>query len=214
MIRILSHADIFSFVAFKCLQSESMDSRVLMEILKSMSMAISDAMSIATVQTLGLQQMRREAAIELAPKGSLTSEAKRKLRLALFTSKILFDGRIDVVYKENVAEIHETLVKKAIINQAKPNPSSVSFLPDALRLNLARIRLNFRRLLRRTLPSPLLDYLVEDHPLLHLLEILFGRDLSDVTYKILFSDSKFWIQNPMPSPDILIRLSSLTLVSY
>ena len=83
-----------------------------MEILKSMSMAITDAMSFATVQTLGLQQMRREATIQSAPKGSLTSEAKRKLRLALFTSKLLFDGRIDAFYKENVAEIHETLVKK------------------------------------------------------------------------------------------------------
>ena len=126
MIRILSHAKIFSFAAFKCLQSESMDSRVLMEILKSLSMAIMDAMSIATVQTLGLQQMRHEAAIESAPKGSLTSEAKRKFYLTLFTSKLLFDGRIDAFYKENVAEIHKTLVKKAIINQAKPNPSSSS----------------------------------------------------------------------------------------
>ena len=91
MIRILSHAEIFSFAAFKCLQSESMDSRVLMKILQSMSTAITDAMSIATVQTLGLQQMRCEAAIESAPKGSLTSEAKRNLRLAPFTSKLLFD---------------------------------------------------------------------------------------------------------------------------
>ena len=64
------------------------------------------------------------------------------------------------------------------------------------------------------LPSRADINFVEDHPLLHLLEILLGRDLSDVTYKILFSDSKFWIQNPIPSPDILIRLSSLTLVSY
>ena len=63
-----------------------------MEILKSMSMAIIEAMSIANVQTLCLQQMRREAAIESAPKGSITSEAKRKLRLAPFTSKLLFDG--------------------------------------------------------------------------------------------------------------------------
>ena len=93
MIRILSHAEIFSFAAFKCLQSENMDSRVSMEILKSMPMAVTDAMSIATVQTLGLQlceQMRREAAIESALKGSLTSEVKRKLRLAPFTSKLLF----------------------------------------------------------------------------------------------------------------------------
>ena len=76
MIRILSHAEIFSFAAFKSLQSENMDSKVLLEILKSMSMAVTDAMSLATAQTLGLQQMRREAAseaaIESAPKGSLT----------------------------------------------------------------------------------------------------------------------------------------------
>ena len=71
MIRILSHAQIFSFAAFKSLQSENMDSKVLLEILKSMSMAVTDAMSIATAQTLGLQQMRREVAIESAPKGSL-----------------------------------------------------------------------------------------------------------------------------------------------
>ena len=67
-----------------------------------MSMAIMDLMSMTTVQTLGLQQMRREAAIQSAPKGSLSSEAKRKLRLAPFTSKLLFDGQIGAIYKENV----------------------------------------------------------------------------------------------------------------
>ena len=78
--------------------------------LKSMSMAIMDAMSMATIQTLGLQQMRREAAIELAPKGSLASEAKRKLHLAPFTSKLLFDGQIGAIYMENVAKNHTFLV--------------------------------------------------------------------------------------------------------
>ena len=111
-----------------------------MEILKSMSMAITDAMSIATVQTLSLQQMRREAAIESAPKGSLTSEAKRKLCLAPFTSKLLFDGQTGAIYKENVAENHEILVKKAVTNQAKPNPSLfLLLLPESQGLNLARI---------------------------------------------------------------------------
>ena len=75
MIRILSHAEIFSFAALKCLQSGSMDS-----------------MSMVTVQTLGLQQMRLEAAIEF--KGSLTSEAKRKLSFAPCTSKLLLTGRL------------------------------------------------------------------------------------------------------------------------
>ena len=36
----------------------------------------------------------------------------RKLRLAPFTSKLLFDGQIGAIYKENVAENHEILVKK------------------------------------------------------------------------------------------------------
>ena len=100
-----------------------MDSKVLLEILKSMSGAITDAMSIATAQTLGLQQMRREAAIESAPKGSLTDEAKRKLCLSSFTSKFLFDGQIGAFYKENMSENQEILIKKAVSNQAKPNPS-------------------------------------------------------------------------------------------
>ena len=99
MIRILSHAEIFSFAAFKCLQSENMDSKVLLEILKSMSMAVTDAMLLATVQTLGLQQMRPEAAIDSAPKGSLTTEAMRKLRLSPFTSKLLFDGKIGAIIR-------------------------------------------------------------------------------------------------------------------
>ena len=63
-IKILSQAEIFSFAAFKSLQSENMDSKVLFEILKSMSRSITDAMSIVTAQTLGLQQLRREAGIE------------------------------------------------------------------------------------------------------------------------------------------------------
>ena len=66
IIRLLSHAETFSFAAFKALQSES---KILQEILKSMSGAVTDAMSIATAQTLGLQQLRCEAAIDSAPRG-------------------------------------------------------------------------------------------------------------------------------------------------
>ena len=126
IIRILSHAEIFSFAAFKSMQSENMDSKVLLEILKSMSMAVTDAMSLANALTLGLQQMRREVASESPHKGSLTSEAKRKLRLTPFTSKLLFDRQIGDIYKENVTENHEILVKKAVTNQAKPNLSAAS----------------------------------------------------------------------------------------
>ena len=156
MIRILSHAEIFSFAAFKSLQSENMDSKVLLEILKSMSMAVTGAVSIATAQTLGLQQMRREAAIESAPKGSLTTEAKRKLRLTPLTSKLLFGGQISDIYKENVTENQERLVKKAVNYQAKPNP------PESLRLNLVRTSLRLRKLLRRISLFFLLDHHVEE----------------------------------------------------
>ena len=112
IIRLLSLAEIFSFTAFKSLQSENMDSKVLLEILKSMSGAITDAMSITTAQTLGLQQLRREAAIESAPRGFLTDEAKRKLRLSSFTSKLLFDGQIGSIYKENSSENQEILIRR------------------------------------------------------------------------------------------------------
>ena len=67
-------------------------------------MAVTDAMSLATAQTLRLQQMRHEAAIESEPKGPLTTEAKRKLRLTPLTSKLLFGGQISDIYKENVTE--------------------------------------------------------------------------------------------------------------
>ena len=128
-----------------------------------MSGAITDVMSIATAQTLGLQQLRCKAAIDSASRGSLTDEAKRKLRLSSFTSKFLFDGQIGAIYKENMSENQEILIKKAVSNQAKPNPSSSSSKDVSLEL-LARIRLNLRRLLKRTSPLLLLDPLKEDHP--------------------------------------------------
>ena len=68
MIRILSHAEIFSFAALKCLQSGNMDSRGFYGTLIFMSMTFMDSMSMVIVQTLGLQQMSCEAAIESAPR--------------------------------------------------------------------------------------------------------------------------------------------------
>ena len=63
MIRILSHAEIFSFATLKCLQSGNMDSRVFYGTLISMSMVI--------VQTLGLQQMSCKGGHQINAKGSL-----------------------------------------------------------------------------------------------------------------------------------------------
>ena len=90
-----------------------------------MSRSVTDAMSIVTAQTLGLQQLRREAAIDSAPKGFLTDEAKRKLRLSSFTSKLLFDGQVASIYKENTDENQQLLIRNAV-NQVKPYPSSSS----------------------------------------------------------------------------------------
>ena len=126
IIRLLSHAETFSFAAFKSLQSETMDSKAFFEILKSMSGAVTNAMSIATAQTLGLRQLRRQAAIDSAPRGSLTEEAKRKLRLSSFSSKLLFDGKVGAIYKENMIENQVTLIRNAVSYQAKPNLSSSS----------------------------------------------------------------------------------------
>ena len=75
-----------------------------------MSGVVTDAMSIATAQTLGLQQLRREAAIDSAPRGLLTTETNRKLRLSSFSSKLLFDGQVGAIYKDNMAENQETLI--------------------------------------------------------------------------------------------------------
>ena len=162
IIRLLSQAEIFSFAAFKFLQSENMDSKVLLEILKSMSGAITDAMSITTAQTLGLQQLRREAAIKSVPKGFLTDEAKRKLRLSSFTSKLLFDGQIGTIYKEICSENQEILIRNAVSNQAKPNPSSSSSKKPKAKFGKKKPKP--QRLLKRTSPFLLLDPLKEDHP--------------------------------------------------
>ena len=83
MIRILSHAEVFIFAALKCLQNGNMDSRVFYGTLKSMSMTLMDSMSMVTIQTLGLQQMRREAAIESAPKALLLQRQRESFVLRL-----------------------------------------------------------------------------------------------------------------------------------
>ena len=105
--------------------------------------------------------MRREAAIEFAPRGFLTDEAKRKLRLPPFTSKLLFDGQIGSIYKENSSENQEILIRNAVSNQAKPNPlSSSSKKPKA---KSGKKKPKPRETPKRTSPFLLLDPLKEEH---------------------------------------------------
>ena len=75
-----------------------------------MSMAFMDSMSMATVQSLGLQQMRCEAAIELALKALLHQRQRESFVLLHVPLSYCLTGQIDAIYKENVAEIHKFLV--------------------------------------------------------------------------------------------------------
>ena len=86
IIRLLSHADIFSYSAFKCLQQEDMDSRVLQRILESLANSIKDAIGLATFQTCSILQTRREVALNSAHK-SLTDIAKKKLKVSSFSQR-------------------------------------------------------------------------------------------------------------------------------
>ena len=87
-----------------------------------MSMAFMDSM--ATGQTLGLQQMRREAAIESAPK-ALLLQRQRESFVFLGTSKLLLTGRL-VPFTRRMGLSSTIPCQEAITNQAKPNPSSSS----------------------------------------------------------------------------------------
>ena len=122
-IRLLSHADIFSFAAFKCLQQEKMDPKILSRILESLSSSIKDAIGLSAFTAIGLQQVRRDAAIRAAPR-SLADQAKKRLRKTPFASQSLFGGKVDETYKENTETNRGTLVHKAISNQAKSQNSS------------------------------------------------------------------------------------------
>ena len=165
IIRVLSHTETFSFAVFKSLQSENMDSKVLLEILKSMSGAITDAMSIATAQTLGLQQLRREAAIQSAPK-ALSLQRQRESfvfhlspqnfyltdRLVPYTKRIWLKTRRPLL--GTLFPIRLNLIRRLLL----PLPDGVSLM------DLVRKRLNLRRPQRRTSPSLLLDPLEKDLP--------------------------------------------------
>ena len=89
LIRILSHAKIFSFAALKCLQSGNMDSRALIHVY-----------DIHGLHVHGHRTDSRPTADEtrgghrIGTKGSLTLEAKRKLSFAPCVSKLLLTGRL------------------------------------------------------------------------------------------------------------------------
>ena len=112
IIRLLSHAKLCSFTAFKCLQQETLDPTFLARLLEPLSRSIKDTIGLSTFLTVSLQQARREAAIHSAPR---TEESKKKLRKIQISAKHLFVDKIEEIYKENVANVEtnrSTLVDK------------------------------------------------------------------------------------------------------
>ena len=77
-----------------------MDPKILSRILESLSSSIKDAIGLSAFTAIGLQQVRREAAIHAAPR-SLTDQAKKRLRKIPFASQSLFGEKVDEIYKEN-----------------------------------------------------------------------------------------------------------------
>ena len=75
-------------------------------------------MSIATLQSLAIQQTKREAAISSATK-PLNDLVKQKLRAAPLNSSMLFRGRIDEIYRENTDSNRRDLVNNAASQLSK-----------------------------------------------------------------------------------------------
>ena len=123
LTRILSHADIFSFAAYKLLSQKEMDAKFLEQILNSLSIAIKDSIGVASLLAVGFQHARRDAAIAAAP-GSLDDSSKKALREVPITSKSLFGGQIDDIYKSNCEANRDKLVDKAVASQLKAQSPS------------------------------------------------------------------------------------------
>ena len=120
-LRMLSHTDVFSFAAFKCLQQESLNPKMLSQILDSLSLSVKHAVGMVSFLTVELQQTRRDAAIQSAAK-SLSLEAKNQIRNIPIASKTLFGGQIDSIYKENSEVNRNKLITKAV---AHPRPQNL-----------------------------------------------------------------------------------------
>ena len=123
LLRILSHSDIFSYVAYKCQQHKSMDTKVLARILESLARTTNHSVSLASYLTLEMQQARRDTAIHSAPK-SLSDIAKMKLRSTSFISDSLFGGQIDEIYKENAEALKNNLISKTVTSSSQDKPQA------------------------------------------------------------------------------------------
>ena len=108
--------------------------------LKSMSMAFMDSMSMATVQTLCLQQMRREAAIESAPKALLLQRQRESFVLLHVPLSYCLTGRLVPFTRRMRLRSTNSLFKRPLLIRLSLT-HLLLLLPESLGLNLARIRL-------------------------------------------------------------------------
>ena len=118
--------------------------------LKSMSMACMDSISMATVQTLGLQHMRREAAIESAPKALLLQRQRESFVLLHVPLSYCLTGRLVPFTRRMWLRSTNSLSKRPLLIRLS---LTRLLLPESLGLTLARIRLSLRRLLLIRLTS-------------------------------------------------------------
>ena len=108
--------------------------------LKSMSMAFMDSMFMATVQIIGLQQMRREAAIESAPKALLLQTQRESFFLLHVPLSYCLKGRFVPFTRRMWLRSTNSLSKRPLLIRLSLT-RLLLLLPESLGLNLARIRL-------------------------------------------------------------------------
>ena len=120
--------------------------------LKSMSIAFMDSMSMATVQTLCLQQMRREAAIESVPKALLLQRQRESFVLLHVPLSYCLTGRLVPFTRRMWLRSTKSLSKRPLLIRLSLT-RLLLLLQESLGLNLARIRLSLRRLLLIRLTS-------------------------------------------------------------
>ena len=122
-------------------------------------MAFMDSIFMATVQTLGLQQMRCEAAIESAPKALLLQRQRESFVLLHVPLSYCLTGRLVPFTRRMWLRSTNSLSKRPLLIRLSLT-RLLLLLPESLGLNLARIRL---RLLLIRLTSLTLVFLYPRH---------------------------------------------------
>ena len=128
MMRVLSHADIFSLAAFKCLEQEEMNASVLKRILQSLAISIKHTISFSSALSVELLNARRDAVMSSGR--VLSDEAKAALKDVPLNYKTLFGGVIKEVCKKDSEYNKESLIETVSTSGKKqfamPKPSQQS----------------------------------------------------------------------------------------